>query len=82
MHLLWRRYARSGSAAPWFHWLLGAGFAALAIFAVARQEWLIAALAIAMVGVTAGGSMMMRRMAGGGEPPARRTDKAEDEDER
>ena len=82
MHLPWRRYARSGSAPPWFHWLLGAGFAALAIFAVVRQEWLIAVLAIAMIGVTAGGTVMMRRMTGAGAAPARRTDKAEDDDER
>ncbi len=82
MHLLWRRHARSGSAPPWFHWLLGAGFAALAIFALVRQEWLVAALALAMIGVTAGGSIMMRRIAGGGGTPARRTDKAEDEHER
>lgn len=68
MHLLWRRYARSGSAPPWFYGIMGAGFSALAIFALVRQDWLVAAIAVAMVAVTAGGGILMRRMIGPATP--------------
>jgi hypothetical protein len=77
MHLLWRRYARSGSAPPWFYWLIGAGFTALAIFALVREDWLVAAIAGVIIAVTAAGSVMLRRMIDAGTPPGRMEDEHE-----
>ncbi len=62
MHLLWKRYARSGYAPPWFYALMVVGFAALLVWAIATQDWLVAALALVMVPVTVAGSRLMRRM--------------------
>lgn len=62
MHLLWKRYTRSGSAPPWFYWLIGSGFVALAIWALAQSDWIVAAIAAVMVPVTIAGSVLMRRL--------------------
>ena len=48
MHFIWRRYARSGYAPPWYYALFAAGFVALAGWAVATGDWLIAAIAVVM----------------------------------
>ena len=52
MHLIWRRYSRSGYAPPLFYFGMAAGFIALAAFSSMRGSWLIAAIAIVMAGVT------------------------------
>ena len=61
MHLLWRRYARSGYAPVWFYALMAAGFVGLAVWAIIGRDWLIAGIAAAMVAVTIAGSRVMRR---------------------
>jgi hypothetical protein len=62
MHLLYRRYARSGTAPLAFYAAFAVGFVALAVFAIVRGDWLVAAIASAMVVVTAAGARMMRRV--------------------
>ena len=69
MHLLWKRYSRSGSAPPWYYALMAMAFIALAIWAGAQRDWLVMALALAMIGVTAGGARMMRSFRAGTTPP-------------
>ena len=67
MHLLWRRYARSGYAPAWFYALMAAGFVALAVWAIVARDWLIA------------GSRVMRRL---GEAVAASTERYRREDDR
>ncbi len=62
MHLIWRRYSRSGYAPPAFYIVMALGFIALAIFSGMRGSWLIMAIAIIMAGVTLAGSRVMRRL--------------------
>ena len=62
MFFLWRRYSRAGYAPPAFYIAVALGFAALAVWAITRQDWLVAAIAIAMIAVTAGGARIMRRL--------------------
>ena len=63
MYFLWRRWSRAGYLPPWFYALIGAGFAALAAFGVARGEWLVVALAMVMIPVTAAAALYMPRLA-------------------
>ncbi len=60
MYFLWKRYSRSGAAPPWFYAAMALGFAALAIWAIVARDWLVMALALAMIGVTAAGARIMR----------------------
>ena len=60
MHILWKRYSRSGAAPPWFYLAMALGFAALAVWAIVQRDWLVMALALAMIGVTAIGARIMR----------------------
>lgn len=60
MHILWKRYSRSGAAPPWFYVAMAIGFAALAAWAIVERDWLVMALALAMIGVTAVGARIMR----------------------
>jgi len=62
MMMLWRRYSKSGYAPGWFYLAIGAGFAAFAVWALVRGDWLVAAIAAAMVAVTAAGSRVMRHL--------------------
>ena len=62
MHLIRRRYSRSGYAPPWFYVLMCSGFVALAIWAATQGDWIVAAIALAMIPVTIGGSRIMRRL--------------------
>ncbi len=62
MHLLWKRYSRSGAAPAWFYVTMALGFAALAGWAIVARDWLVMALALAMIGVTAVGARIMRSM--------------------
>lgn len=63
MHLIWKRYARSGSAPPWFYALFGSGFVALTVWAIMQRDWLVASIAVAMVPVTVAGGRMVKRFA-------------------
>ena len=63
MHLLYRRYARSGYAGRWFYAAMAAAFAALAVFAIIRGDWLVAGIAAVMIAATAAGARVMRRLA-------------------
>jgi sugar phosphate permease len=60
MHFIWRRYSRSGAAPPWFYAAMALGFAAVAIWAIVARDWLVMALALAMIGVTTIGARIMR----------------------
>jgi hypothetical protein len=71
MHLLWRRYSRSGAAPPWFYFVMALGFAALAVWAIVARDWLVMALALAMIGVTAAGARIMRALRQDGMPAVR-----------
>jgi hypothetical protein len=51
MHMLMRRYSRSGYASPWFLRALAVAFLALSVLAAVRGDWLVFALALAMVPV-------------------------------
>lgn len=62
MHLLWRRYARSGYAPAWFYALIGSAFVSLVAWALLERDWLIAAIAGVMVLVTVVGGVAMGRM--------------------
>jgi len=62
MYFLWKRYSRSGAAPPWFYAVMALGFAALAAWAIVARDWLVMALAMAMIGVTAAGARIMRSM--------------------
>ncbi|MEX2247126.1 MAG: hypothetical protein WEC75_10610 [Dehalococcoidia bacterium] len=62
MHLLWRRYTRSGHAPSWFYVAMALAFAALAAWALVRTDWLVAVVATIMVVATLGGSRLMRRL--------------------
>lgn len=82
MHLLWKRYSRSGHAPAWFYGLVGAGFVALAAWAVVRGDWLVAAIAAVMLPVTVGGTRLMRRLSEASEASRRALDGRRDRDER
>ncbi|TAK72582.1 MAG: hypothetical protein EPO22_00420 [Dehalococcoidia bacterium] len=70
MHLLWRRYSKSGAAPPWFYAAMALGFTALAVWAIVQRDWLVMALALAMIGVTAAGARIMRSVRHAGSPTA------------
>ena len=69
MNFLWKRYSRSGSAPPWYYGLMAVAFIAVAIWAGAQRDWLVMAIAIAMVGITAGGARIMRSLRDGSATP-------------
>ena len=69
MHLLWKRYSRSGAAPPWFYVLMAGAFIALAIWAGVQRNWIVMVLAVAMIGVTAGGARILRSLRAGATPP-------------
>jgi len=79
VHLLWKRYSRSGYAAPWFYALMALAFAGLIALAIVMQDWLVAAVALTMVPVTAAGSRMMRRL-NEAERESREARRAQEED--
>jgi len=78
MNFLWHRYSRSGYAPPFFYLLMAAGFIALAVWAAIRHDWLIAAIAIAMLPVTIGGSRIMRRLSAASAASRRAQDAGKD----
>lgn len=74
MHLIYRRYSRSGYAPALFYLLMALGFGALAVYSAVRGSWLVMAIALAMIGVTIGGSRMMSRLKHAADAPRRTTD--------
>jgi hypothetical protein len=68
MHLIWRRYNRSGFAPAWFYVALVVGFTALAVVGAVRGDWLVLPIALVMAGVTVLVSVVARRL---GDPRAR-----------
>jgi len=65
MHLLMRRYSRSGYASRWFLWALATAFVALAVWAIVRTDWLVLALALVMTAVALAAVPVTRRLAEG-----------------
>ncbi|MBI2723638.1 MAG: hypothetical protein HYX50_01110 [Chloroflexi bacterium] len=63
MHLIWRRYSRSGAAPPWFYVAMAVGYGALAAWGIRERDWLVVILAVVMVAVTYGGARLMRVVA-------------------
>ena len=82
MHLIYRRYSRSGYAPSVFYIVMALGFAALAVFALVRADWLIAGIAAAMVAATAVGARVMRRLSQASAESSERTQILEDSDGR
>jgi hypothetical protein len=78
MHLIWKRYTRSGSAPPWFYALIGSGFIALTVWGIAQRDWLVAAIAAVMVPVTIAGSILMRRLSAAAAASQRSLDDRKD----
>jgi hypothetical protein len=62
MHLLWKRYSRSGYAPPWFYVLMALGFIALAVWGAVRADWVVMGVALVMIPLTIGGSRVMKRL--------------------
>lgn len=63
MMLLLGRYGKSSGYAPsWFYVLAAIGFAALTVWAVVQRDWVVAGVAVAMVGMTAVVAMITRRL--------------------
>jgi hypothetical protein len=81
MHLLGKRYSRSGAAPPWFYFVMALGFAALAVWAIVARDWVVMALALAMIGVTAGGARMMRSLRQNATPAVGDTGSRRQDDE-
>lgn len=82
MHLLWRRYARAGYAPTWFYGAVAGAFAGLIVWAIVEGNWLVAALAAAMVIVTLAGARLMRRMGSSLAESRRMLEAREDRHER
>jgi uncharacterized membrane protein len=61
MHLLMRRYHRSGAAPAWFYGAAAAGFGALFVWAVVAGDWLVAVVALLMAPLTLIGARFLRR---------------------
>ena len=62
MHVLLRRYARSGIAPLWFYVVMAWAFGSLAVWAAVAHDWLVLALAVAMAPVALAGRVLMRRV--------------------
>lgn len=71
MQFIWRRYSRSGYAPPLFYIAVAIGFVALAVWGAVQGDWLVMALALAMVPATYAGARVMRRL-GEAEAASRR----------
>jgi len=72
MYFLWKRWARAGYLPPWFYALLALAFAALALIALAREQWLALTLAIVMITVSLVAMRFMPRLADAAEASRRR----------
>lgn len=83
MHLLWRRYTRSGGYAPsWYYALMAVAFVAIAVWAVVAGDWLIAAIAFVMIAVVAAGAVIMPRLMAAQERSMQARPPGDEEDDR
>ncbi|MHB8378055.1 MAG: hypothetical protein ACYDEB_14045 [Dehalococcoidia bacterium] len=71
MHLLWKRYTRSGFAPPWFYAAMAAGFLALAVWGGLQANWPVMGIALVMVPVTLAGARVMQRLSAAAEASRR-----------
>jgi uncharacterized ion transporter superfamily protein YfcC len=63
MSLILRRYTRTSGYAPsWFYVVATLGFIALTIWAVIRGDWLVTALAAAMITATIAVAIITRHL--------------------
>ncbi len=62
MHLIWKRYTRSGYAPALLYVAIAIAFGALAAWAATERDWLVMAIAAVMVAVTLAGSKVMHRL--------------------
>ena len=63
MSLIFRRYARTTGYAPsWFYVIAAIAFAALALWAITQRDWLVAALASAMITASIAVAAITRRL--------------------
>jgi hypothetical protein len=61
--MIFRRHTRTTGYAPsWFYAVAAIGFVALTIWAISRQDWLVAVLASAMITVTIAVAAITRRL--------------------
>lgn len=60
MHLIWRRYSRSGVAPLWFYAGMAVAFGALVVWATVERDWLAVVLSAVMAPVALAGSWLMR----------------------
>ena len=81
MFFLWKRYNRSGYAPPLFYVIMVIGYVALATWAATERDWLVAAIAVAMIPVTAGGARVMRKLKEGASSSPAPTEPRERPDE-
>ena len=65
MHLLWRRYSRSGYASAWFLRALAVAFVALGVWGGVRGDWLVLALGLVMAPITLVAVALARRLSEG-----------------
>jgi len=79
MHLLWKRYTRSGYAPPWFYVLMTLGFVALAVWGAMRADWTVMGIALVMIPVTVGGSRVMKRLAVAADASRREVEQRKDD---
>lgn len=50
MPMMWRRYVQSTGYAPsWFYIVVGLGFLALTVWAIAARDWVVAIIAVVMI---------------------------------
>ena len=81
MHLLWKRYTRSGLAPPWFYAAMAAAFLALAVWGGLRADWTVMAIALLMAPVTLAGARLMRRLSAAAEASRREIERRRQEEE-
>jgi hypothetical protein len=66
MSMIWRRYVKSTGYAPaWFYAAFALGFIGLLVWAIAVQDWTVAAIAAVMIMVAAAAVPVTRRLARG-----------------
>lgn len=81
MHLLWKRYTRSGFAPPWFYTAMSAAFLALAVWGGLRADWTVMALALALAPATLAGARLMRRLSAAAEASRREIERRRQEED-
>lgn len=72
MHLIWKRYAKSGYAPGWFYIIAAIAFVVVAIWGAVELDWIVAFVAIAMACTAIAGGRLMRRLSDGLAESSRR----------